>query len=174
MATELRGDGKAVFAFFIGAIITIVFLASISDSVFTQTNTATQVNLSVVVPAINVSTTIAGRELLVLTTVSNSTFIGLQNEGINISTRIINGDQTVTLTPNDTASTLGHIGDTVNVTYTYNPDGYIDNSGGRSIAGLITLFGALAILVFGIVVFIKTGTLGRLMGRGESVFRRRN
>lgn len=164
MVRSFDGDGKAVFAFFVGAIIAIVFLASIADSVFTQTTTGTEANLSVTVPAINVTTAVNGRDLLDTTTVviSNATNISLVTHGLNLSDGLVGGVKTVTLTVNDSAGD-NLVGTTVNLTYDYNPDGYIADSGGRSIALLITIFGALAILVFGIVVFVKDGTLGRLL-----------
>ncbi|KKK47751.1 hypothetical protein LCGC14_3152030 [marine sediment metagenome] len=163
MARELQGDGKAVFVFFIGAIITIVFLASIADNIFTQTNTASNTNLTVTVLAINTSLAIEGRDLIAEISIINSTNISLEFQGLILSDGILNGVKTVTLTANDSAVDL--VGDEVNISYTYNPNGYIDSAGGRSIAALILIIGALAILVFGIVVFIKNGTLGRLMSK---------
>ena len=161
MAKMLEGDGKAVFAFFIGSIIAIVFLASVADSVFTQTNTATATNLTVTVAAINTSLAVEGRDLIALTSIINETNITLDDVGLSLSDGLVNGVKTVILTANDSASDL--VGDEVNLTYTYNPDGYISIAGGRSIASLIVIFGALAILIFGFVVFMKNGSLGRLM-----------
>ncbi len=150
MANSFKNDGRMIFAIFIGAIIAVVFMANIADSIFTQTNTATQTNLTVTVSAINVSQAVAGRELIALTSITNETNVSrsLQNEGLNLSTRIVNGAQTVALTANDSS---GSVGNEVNLTYTYNPDGFIDNAGARSIVTLILIIAGLAIVVFVIV-----------------------
>lgn len=161
MANSLKGDGMAIFTIFIGAIIALVFITSFSDNIFTQTNTATAVNSSVTVSAINVSLAVAGRELNTVTEISNATFIGLQTRGLTLATGIIGGDQTVTLTANDTASAL--VGTDVNLSYDYNPDGYIDNAGGRSVTLLILIISALAIVVFVIVVMFKFGSINNLV-----------
>lgn len=168
MVNSLKGDGKAIFTFFVGAIIATVFLASFSDNIFTQTNTATQTNLTVTVLAINTSLAVAGRDLNTVTEISNLTFIGLQTRGLNLDDGLVNSVKTVRLTANDTASDL--VGSEVNLTYDYNPDGFIDSAGGRSITSLILIISSLAILVFAVVVFIKDGSLGALI---NNKFRRR-
>ena len=48
-----------------------------------------------------------------------------------------------------------------------NPDGYIGNAGGRSIAALITILSALAIVVFVIVVLFKFGSIEGLINRSR-------
>jgi len=165
MAQSLQGDGKLIFTIFIGAIITVVLLASIADSVFTQVNTATGTNISFTGGAINVSVAIEGRQLLVATSVINGTNITLIRQGVILGTGTVNGIQTVTATINDTAGDL--TGSLMNATYTYNPDGFIDDGGGRNITNLIPLFSALAILVFVIVVLFKQGSFSELIGRGR-------
>lgn len=161
MVQVLKGDGKAIFVVFIGAIIAIVFLASIGDSIFTQTNTASQDNLTVTVAAINVSLAVEGRDLITAIEVSNFTAINLEELGLNLTDGLVNGIKTVILRANDTASIF--VGKEVNLTYTYNPDGYISSAGGRTISLLIIIFASLAILIFVLVVFIKNGTLGEFM-----------
>lgn len=43
----------------------------------------------------------------------------------------------------------------VNVSYTYYPDGYIDSAGGRSVASIIVLLAAIALAVFGLWPLIQ-------------------
>ncbi len=160
MTDSLKGDGRAIFTIFIGVIIAIVFIASFSSSIFTQTNTASETNLSITVPAINVTTAVNGRDLISATTISNATNISLITHGLLLGDGIVNGVKTVTIVVNDSEG--GLVGTTVNLTYTYNPDGYIGNAGGRSIAALITILSALAIVVFVIVVLFQFGSLGVL------------
>lgn len=50
----------------------------------------------------------------------------------------------------------------VNVTGTYGPDGYINDSGGRSVAGLIILFFAIAIAIAVLVPSIRDSILDKL------------
>ena len=164
MVQSLQGDGKAIFVFFIGVIITVVFLASFANNIFAQTNTGSETNVTVEVPAtINDTLVVEGRQLLTLTDIRNATFDDLAERGLNLSTRIVNGVQTVSLTPNDTAGVFLLYGTDVNLTYGYNPDGYIDLAGARTITLLIPIFAALAILIFGLVVFIRNGSLGAFM-----------
>lgn len=165
MAQSLKGDGKMIFTIFIGAIIAVVFLASIGNSVFEQTNTGTATNVSFTGAAINTSLALEGRELIVGTSVINGTNITLISGGVILATGTVNGVQTVTVTINDTATAL--VGTLMNATYTFNPDGYLSDSGSRSITNLIVLFGALAILVFLVVVLFKEGSFAELIAKGR-------
>ena len=65
------------------------------------------------------------------------------------------------MTVNDTASDFA--GTSVNVTYNFRPDGYLNNSGARSVSLLIIIFAALALMVFVVAIFIKHGSMGSLM-----------
>ncbi|HEC39511.1 MAG TPA: hypothetical protein ENI29_14825 [bacterium] len=136
-------------------------MTSFADNIFTQTTTATVVNTSVTVLAINTSLALEGRDLISATEVINVTFTDLAERGLIISDGVLNGAKTVTLTANDSASAL--VGTAVNVSYTYNPDGYISDAGGRSISKLILVISALAIVVFVIVVMFKFGSINQLI-----------
>lgn len=158
---NFQGDSRAVFKVFIGAIIALSFMLVIGDSIFTQTNTATQGNITVTAPAINATTDLTGRTLInsinVLNATDNTTAIG-----VSLQTGIgTDGLNSVQITVNDTASAF--VGASIRIAYTYEPDGYLSNSGTRAIAVLILIFGALAIMVFVIVIFIKDGSLGKMM-----------
>ncbi len=166
MVKILQGDGKAIFTVFVGAIIAIVFLASIADSVFVQTNTFTVTNETVTAPATNNSLALTGRELVsgttpITTNSSNGTSANLQLEGVIVETTIINGIETVALRINQTGDSFA--GTPINVTYDFQPGGYLSSSSDRAIAALIVIFGALGALIFVLIVFIKDGTLGRFM-----------
>ncbi len=171
MVNSLQGDGKAIFTVFIGAIIAVVFLASIANSVFDQSTTFTNANETVTALAVNTSLSLVGRELTdspsatTWNATNESDATNQQNNGITLSTATVNGIRTVVLTLNDTAEDF--VGDTINVSYIYEPDGYLERAVDRNIVGLITLFGALGALVFVLVVFIMNGSLGRLMGRSK-------
>ncbi len=161
MVNSLKGDGKAIFTVFVGLIITVVFLAGFATTLVPQTTTESETNLSVTVSAINVSLAVAGRDLIAVTDINNLTDAGLESQGLNLGDGLVSGLKTVTLTANDTATDF--VGTTVNLTYSYNPDGFISIAGGRSIALLITIVSALAMVVFVVVVLIKEGSLGALI-----------
>ena len=119
-------------------------------------------------PAVNVSLVLLGRELTdtsikLIYNATNATAVEISDIGAILSTKTINGVRTVVLTLNDTASTYAAQGQTLNVSYNYEPDGYLERAVDRNIVGLITLFGALATMVFVFVVFIQFGSLGNLM-----------
>ena len=82
---------------------------------------------------------------------------------IQTATSSTTGLRTVQLTLNDTAA--DYAGTPVNVTYTFEPDGYLNNSGARAMALLILIFAAIGIMIYVVVVFIQDGSMGRLMGR---------
>lgn len=161
MVEFLKGDGAAIMAVFIGAIIAATLIANIGDQVNLATSTFDKVNLTVTVGAVNSSTDLDGREVVGTPLITNGSNADISTQ-IPVVTGVgTNGLLTVQIQPNDTS--VNFVGQLVNLTYTYNPDGYINNSGGRSITLLILIFAALAIVVFVIVMFIKKGSMGELM-----------
>ncbi len=165
---NLQSDGKAIFQVFIGTIIALVFIAVIGDSIFSQTNTLTQGNVTVTGPAINATTDLNGRTLLTVTNIlnatSNNTIFGNASVGgVILQTGTgTGGINSVQIFINDTGTAF--VGTSIRVAYTYEPEGYLSNSGTRAIALLITIFAALAIMVFVVVVFMKEGSMGKLIG----------
>lgn len=161
---SLQSDGKAIFKVFIGVIISLVIIGVIGTSIVGQTTTATNIQ-NVTAPAVNGTLDLTGRTLITATSIteadnSSNTSVGLILQTVTSSTT---GLRTVQLTLNDTAAAF--VGATVTVTYDYEPDGYLNNSGARALALLILIFGALGIMIFVVVVFMQDGSLGRLIGR---------
>lgn len=163
---SFNGDGRAIFMVFIGAIITITLMIVIGNAIVPQTTIITKTNVTVTGANVNATLDLTGRQIVTTVAIVNATngtktLVGL---GGSLQTGIgSNGLLSVQLLLNDTAS--AYAGQSINVSYTANPDGYISDSGGRAIARLILIFGALAIMVFVFVVFMKEGTLGKMMGR---------
>lgn len=165
---SFSSDGKAIMMVFIGALVAAVFLGTIADSVFTETNILSRINNTVTFSGTaNSSLDIEGRELVSTIEIYNATN---SSKGLTSSTSGVflqtgtsstTGLLTVQIVVNDTA--VAYIGEPINVTYTYKPDGYLNNAGARSISTLILIFGALAIVVFIIVTFIKFGSMGQLI-----------
>lgn len=52
--------------------------------------------------------------------------------------------------------------ETLNISYVYGDDGYIENSGARSVAGMIVIFFALAIAVIALEPTIRSGILNKM------------
>lgn len=158
----LKSDGKAILIVFIGLIITIVLISAVADSVYTQRTVLNSNNATITLPsAANTTVDITGRELVGTATISNGTLDLSDNFTVSTGTSATTGLRSVQITSNDSSPL--HYGDIANVSYTYRADGYLNNSGARSVAWLIVIFSALAMVVFVIVVFIKHGSLGSLM-----------
>lgn len=160
---NFQGDGKAIFKVFIGAIFALAIIGIIGTAVVGQTSTGTN-NQNVTAPAVNGTLDVNGRELITSTIVSEAGNASNVSVGLFLQTATgSNGLRTVQLVVNDTGAAFA--GATVNMQYTFNPDGYLSNSGARAITLLILIFAALGIMVFVIVIFIKDGSMGRLIGR---------
>ncbi len=161
---NFQGDGKAIFQVFIGAIIAIAILTTVGNAIFTQTNELTITNVTVTAPAVNATLDLTGRTLVSQTAVVNASNGTQTNVGMFLQTGTgTDGLNSVQLTLNDTAAAFAGV--SLNVSYVFQPEGYLSNTGARAITVLILLFGSLGILVFVLVVFIKNGSLGKLMGR---------
>ncbi len=155
-------DGKALMIAFIGAIIALAFMTVIADATFFPTTIGTNTNETVTGLAVNVSLDLTGRDLVTATSVTqNDTSAIVTGAILSTGTSSTTGLRSVQLTLNDTAS--GFVGKTVNVTYTYKPDGYLNDLASRSVLLLVILFAALGVLIFVIATFIKLGSLGELM-----------
>ncbi len=156
-------DGKAILAVFIGAIIALTFMSPIADSIFGSTNTLTVTNLTVTAPAAtspNSTLDLRGREVI-------GSVIAVNNSGtVIIGTNFSfadgfasNGLRTVRIT----TTSAEFAGQGLNLTYTYKPDGYQNDSAARASTLLILIMAALGLVVFVIVVFVKQGSLGDML-----------
>jgi len=165
MVEILKGDGAAILGVFIGSMIAIVILSSVSHSIVLQTTTQSIVNQTITLPATtNATIDLIGRELVsgIITNATGSTGAALTN--YTLQTGMGSGGLlTVQLASN--SSTDINFGLPANVSYIYRPDGYLNLGGARSVNRLVLIIGALAILVFVIVIFYKKGSFGELMRR---------
>jgi hypothetical protein len=159
---NLKSDGKMIFMIFFGVIIATVLLSSSADQVFIQTNILSISNGTSTAPAVNATLDLTGRTLVGTGIVTNAT------SGVTVSGGIVQtglssttGLQTIQLTLNDTAS--AYAAESVNVSYTYQPDGYLGNSGARGISTLIIIIGALAVLIYVIVVLYQNENFQRML-----------
>ena len=161
----LNTDGKAILVAFIGILVAVTFISPIANSVDTQTSIYRVDNATYTVSStVNGTTDLTGRALITRVAITNATE-PLDIPSLTLQTGTgTNGLRSVQLLNNDTSNT-DYAGKSVNVSYTYEPDGYLPISGARSVASLIILFGALAIVVFALVSFMKDGSLKELLRR---------
>lgn len=158
-----KSDGIAIIMVFIGIIIAATFMISIANQTTLMTTASYIVtNSTVTAPVVNGSLELTGRSLVSAISIYNATNFtqgNLNNLGLNFVTRLgTDGLSSVFLIVNDTGSTFASR--SVNVSYTYVPDGSVTNVGGAApITNLIVIISALAIVLFIIVYFIKDGPL---------------
>lgn len=165
MSKSFEGDTKAVLIAFIGVIIAIVLLASVANQVFNTTNTFTITKTTVTSPADGVQLNLVGRELVGSVVCANDS--GADCAGnFTFEDVISNGIKTIQMNTTVAGIANGYDEIVVNLTYTYNPDGYLSAGSDRSIMNLIIIFGAIAAMVFVLVEFAREGTLGKLL-RGK-------
>ena len=165
MAT-IKGDGKTLIMIFVGLIMAIVLLISISDQTFLLTNEITVTNATVTVSATSNLTDINGRTLVTGIEIYNATNAShaaaddlLARTNITFVTNLgSTGLQTVQLQVANVQGNTIWFGQNVNVSYTAEPDGFLPSTADRSIILLVVLFGALATLIFVIVMLLKNDT----------------
>lgn len=134
-----------------GVIVALALLGAMFADVGQGTNIYTATDTQVVTAAAaNGTVSLTGRE--------NTTAVTIEtNAGVNVAgnftilTEDSNGDLDIVLRTDDLAVTNGLNGSTVNVTYSYKPDGYVDSDGGRAFLRLVLLFAALAIAAFALI-----------------------
>jgi len=159
------GMAGVLLTVFVGVVIALaLFTGGIAPQVYSATNTYSLTNDTVTLashPTVNV-TDITGQEYIatpaaVITNASNHSQAVIASTNITIGEGVstTSGLKSVQLTVLDTVWS----GQNVNVSYTFGADGYIDNAGGRSLAGLIVLFAALAIGIVALVPTLRNGVL---------------
>ena len=157
-----KSDGKMIFMIFIGVIITAVFMVSIADQASLLTSTSTITNGTFTSAAVNNTVTLPGRANITVVTVVNASDATNWTANFSVNTTNSAGVLGIFLATND-ATGAGFPAESINVSYGYEPQGYIRESAGRNMASLIVLFGALAIVVFVIVVIFKFGSINDMM-----------
>lgn len=137
---------------FIAVIVGLALLTGngIAGQVASSTQTQSTVNHSVTSGASDgTSVELYGSDVVGTPTVIN----GSSNTviyGTNFTFRKgigADGQQTLLMVTNAAAVTSGYAGKTINVTYTYEPDGYMEDAGARGMFNTVTIFAALLIAV---------------------------
>ena len=129
----------------IGVVVAIALFSGTFDSVGRMTNIYTVTNQTITTAAVNASTTLTGREATTAITVVNATSGVDWSDNFTVTTTNTAGSLAILLTTTDDAGLVGQNLTSVNVSYSYKPDGYNNDTGSRSIITLILIFSALAI-----------------------------
>lgn len=148
---------------FIGAIVGLAIIQSISTSIGGMTNTYEARNTTVTAGAVGTPVDIAGQTLVgdyVLYNESEDATIDTANA--TITGGISATDSLLTLQLN----TLDEVweGEGINVSYPYGDSGYLESPANRSVADLILIFAGLGIVIVVLTIVMKS-ELMRLIGR---------
>lgn len=144
---QMVGVGSLLILF-IGIVVCISLLPGIYGPIGQTTITNTYTNQTVTFPAVNSSISLSGREVVgsvVAFNATNGTTPQITGNNFTITNnQVVNGALVARLKVND-----GNLfaGQSVNLTYTVEPDTYPDESGSRSMIQLIAIFAAIAIFV---------------------------
>lgn len=155
---EINGVGIFLVAF-VGIIVALVLYQSMGSFIGTATgvtpNVQTQYLLTT--PANGASVDLPGQELISVTSVRNRTDDVVISAGnYTIEEKV---DSTGVKGIVYTSKTAAYAAKNVNITYSYYEDGYIDDAGGRSLALLIPVMCALAIIVIALVPAMRNGIM---------------
>ena len=134
-------------ALFISVIVGLVLFQGSAVFVAQATDTQVSNNRTYTLGAIGTTIDLAGQELIDTPVVTNATnsaqIVPTSNYSITEGISTITGLKRIRLT-----SLGGNYSSTsVNISYTFGPEGYIDDAGGRSVADLVLIFSALLIAV---------------------------
>ena len=175
---DFKSDGKAILIVFIGVIIAATLILNIADTENLITNKLSPTNETVTIDDANTSGVNIFKQynLTNAPTGAKQSFCPLESISVasGNGTALTNGTDFIVDAAFGNITFLPTLAVNISVVelnnntvwnYTFCPDGYVNDSGARAITRLITLFAALAILVFAIIVFISTGSLGKFMGK---------
>lgn len=156
---EMDGMGVILIAF-VAIVVGIAFYQAIIQYVGESTGVSLirTINSTITMPAANGVVELTGQEYVGTAIVTNASEVGTIVPTTNYTiTERINSDgvKGIVLTSKGGMWATG----SVNITYTYYPDGYIDDAGGRSMALLIPIFAALAIAIVALVPALRSGIM---------------
>lgn len=166
MAKMKSTDGMMIMAIFVGAIIAVTFMSPIGDAVFNTRNLVTQTNETRTTAAVNATITLSGRANTTPVTVVNASDGTDWTANFTVTSTDSVGNLVVFLETTQAASDAGQAAQSANLTYTYEPQGYLRDSGSRGITALIVIMSALAIVIFVIVVLWGGGLKNLLQVTG--------
>lgn len=156
-------DGKSlggILLLVIGVLVVMALFPTISTNTAIMTNTYDCTNCSITTAAANTTSgDLAGRvniTAMFISWANDSTVFDVTSNYTVVYTGA-DGRPGLRLTTSDDAVEMGHGGGAVNASYTYEPDGYVREAGGRGMVNLILIMAALGLL--GFVVFYSISKL---------------
>lgn len=141
---------------FIGILVSLILYQGTVPFIGQTTLTSSSINRTYTMPNNAVKIDLIGQELLSTPIVTNSTsgaVVPTTNYTIAERVSTVDGLKRIALTG---ANGL-YNGRSVNVSYDYGAEGYIDDAAGRSVTGLIAIMSVLAIVIFAISLAIRKG-----------------
>lgn len=154
--------GEILLAFIgvlVGAVLFLSVMQTVGDASNSIAFTTATGNYTFTMPANGSSVDWTGQDLLSTPVVYNASGIAAISAALyTVGERVspTTGVKTVYLQA-DTVPAGDQV--SVNATYVYGPDGYINNSGARAVAGIIGIFMALAIVIVAMVPALRSGVL---------------
>lgn len=158
-----KSGGRVIVSIFILIIVGIVLLSTSADTIDLSTSTTTLTNKSYTSGAVNVSVELPGiRGLSGTYEIYNATGTLVSAEGnVTLSESVTSGARSVYITVWQNGSIYNS--STMNVSGTFEPDGYVSESGSRGILNLVIIMGALAIAVSVIAGLFNKGPIAKLI-----------
>ena len=158
------GEMGVVLMVFISVLVGLILFQVIAQTVGDASTTTVADNITYTAVPIGEIIELAGQEYIDGIIVTNATINAAQfvypstNYSIGECVGASSGVKSVCLTvlDNDIENATS-----INVSYNYGPDGYIDSSGGRAMASLIAIFFALAIVVIVMLPVVKNNFMGK-------------
>lgn len=139
---------------FLSIIVGLILMSGSFDYIGQATNTFTLSNYTFTFPAAGSTVDLYGQELINTPAIinrSNGAVVPASNYTIAESISTVDGLKRIRLT-----AKAGYFNNVVtNASYDYGHVGYIDSSGGRSIADLIPIFAAIALVVAALAMVVK-------------------
>lgn len=154
---EKVGLGLGTFlSLFIAVLVGLVLIPAVGVFTGQATNTNTNSNETITAPDVNVTIDITGQSLLNTAIVFNgSSQVQLASSDFRIDEGV--STNTGLLSIQYTSLSAPFANRTVNLTYDFGADGFVDNAGARSLVGLIILFMALSIAIIALSPIMKNG-----------------
>ena len=144
----------------VGLIVGLVILQAASQYVGSTNEQTSYVNASYTTPALNAYTDIEGcQEVIGSYIIINSTSNTSVSTGNTTLVERVGDDGLKTVSIYQTAAP--YASKPVKITFTCAEDGYIDDGGARSVASVIVIFCAVAIVIFALIPSVRNSILER-------------
>lgn len=161
-----KSDGNAILLMFVGVLLAITLLTTVADTQHSATTKLSVSNTTQII-ATNGTHNLEGKVVTGFSAfnATNGTagvtgpVIGAGN--YSIKTGIVNGNPQAQLVVAASPDVEGYAW---NVSYTYEPLGYVEGTGGTLLT-LVILFGSLGVLVFIIVILYSKSSFKNLIRR---------